>query len=89
MPKKAKHRMRAHINPMNEISIAVPKNPAYAQWHLHYPSFFGISNNNNDRIVVNTGKHPIDYSVKNETKIDKVPTIIDIGCGYGGLMFEL
>lgn len=27
MPKKAVHRMRAHINPLNEISIAVPKNP--------------------------------------------------------------
>lgn len=24
-----------------------------------------------------------------EQKVDKVPTIVDIGCGYGGLMFEL
>jgi hypothetical protein len=29
MPKKSKHRMRAHINPMNEIKIAVPKNPNF------------------------------------------------------------
>ena len=57
MPKKAKHRMRAHINPMNEISIQVPKNPDYSQWHLHFPSFFGIENNNDDKIVVNTGKY--------------------------------
>ena len=48
MPKKNKHRMRAHINPMNELSIAFPKNPSYAQWHLHYPSFFGLANNNDD-----------------------------------------
>jgi hypothetical protein len=41
-PKKNRHRMRAHINPMNEISYPIPKNPEYAQWHLHYPSFFGI-----------------------------------------------
>ena len=24
-----------------------------------------------------------------ELKSEKVPTIVDIGCGYGGLMFEL
>ena len=29
MPKKNKHRMRAHINPMNELHIQVPKNPLY------------------------------------------------------------
>jgi len=57
MPKKAKHRMRAHINPMNEIKIGLPKNPNYAQWHLHFPKFFNISNNNDDKIAVNTGKY--------------------------------
>ena len=61
MPKKAKHRMRAHINPMNEINIPVPKNPNYANWQLHYPSFFGSQDNNADRISVNTGKFPINY----------------------------
>ena len=30
MPKKNKHRMRAHINPMNEITIPVPKNPNFS-----------------------------------------------------------
>ena len=59
MPKKNKHRMRAHINPMNEITIPVPKNPSYAQWKLHYPSFFGSKDNNKDKIVVNTGKYRI------------------------------
>jgi hypothetical protein len=56
MPKKNKHRMRAHINPMNDLSIAHPKNPKYTHWSLHFPSFFGIQNNNNDQIAVNTGK---------------------------------
>ena len=30
MPKKNRHRMRAHINPMNELTIEVPKNPKFA-----------------------------------------------------------
>ena len=89
MPKKNKHRMRAHINPFNEVTIAVPKNPEYAQWHLHYPSFFDIPNNNDDRIVVNTGKFQIPYETKASNPKQLAPTILDIGCGYGGLMFAL
>lgn len=89
MPKKNRHRMRAHINPMNEITIAVPKNTEYTQWHLHYPSFFGVKDNNNDRIVVNTGKFSINYEEPNPFTSTLAPTILDIGCGYGGLMFAL
>lgn len=48
MPQKKKFRMRAHINPMNEIHIPVPKNPNYAQWHQHFPSYFDMPNNNDD-----------------------------------------
>ena len=39
--------------------------------------------------MVNTGKFGIDYSEKNQYANTKVPTILDIGCGYGGLMFAL
>lgn len=91
MPKKNKHRMRAHINPMNELHIPVPMNPSFAQWHMHYPGFFGIENNNGDKIVVNTGKYHLDYKTATKNgEFSKVqPTSIDIGCGYGGLMFAL
>ena len=36
-------------------------------------------------------KYPVPYDKKVEEQKDHslVPTIIDIGCGYGGLMFEL
>jgi len=87
MPKKRKHRMRAHINPMNEIHIPVPKNPDYCNWQMHYPSHFGVKDNNGDEIVVNTAKFRISYDEKASHQI--VPTILDIGCGYGGLMFAL
>mmetsp|Transcript_66570 Transcript_66570/g.92179 ORF Transcript_66570/g.92179 Transcript_66570/m.92179 type:complete len:185 (-) Transcript_66570:161-715(-) len=41
-------------------------------------------------MVVNTGKYQISYDSKpEELKSDKTPTVIDIGCGYGGLMFGL
>jgi tRNA (guanine-N7-)-methyltransferase len=46
-----------------------------------------MKDNNNDHMVVNTAKLPIDYD--KPFKHDVVPTILDIGCGYGGLMFGL
>ena len=88
MPKKNKHRMRAHINPFNELHMAVPKNPSYSQWQMHYPHFYDLKDNNKDQVVVNTAKYPIQYDEK-PIAFDKVPTILDIGCGYGGLMFAL
>lgn len=42
MPKKGLHRMHAHINPFNPLSIPFPINTDYVDWSLHYPSFFGI-----------------------------------------------
>jgi len=69
---------------------------------VHYPSFFGIPNNNADKMVCNSnhqfiiinvnlaGKFQLNYDKKvEELKCEKVPTIVDIGCGYGGLLFEL
>lgn len=92
MPKKNKHRMRAHINPMGELTIPVPLNPSFIDWSLHYPSFFGIPNNNNNKMFSNTAKFPLTYTNKVEEQKsgnNLKPTILDIGCGYGGLLFEL
>ena len=48
MPKKNEHRMHAHINPFQNMNMPFPMNPRYADWSLHYPSFFGIEGNNKD-----------------------------------------
>ena len=90
MPKKNKHRMHAHINPFNTLTFAHPKNTRFTDWSIHYPSSYNLPNNNNNRIVINTGKYSVNYDAElpsNDTR--KVPTILDIGCGYGGLMFEM
>lgn len=93
MPKKSKFRTRAHVNPMGDLNIPTPLNPDYIDWSLHYPSFFGIADNRKNQMFANTYKFPITYpKTLEESKSSdhaKVPTIVDIGCGYGGLMFEL
>ena len=42
MTKKSLHRMHAHINPFNPLSIPYPINTDYVDWSLHYPHFYGI-----------------------------------------------
>jgi len=57
MPKKNAHRMHAHINPFTPLTMPTPMNTRYADWSLHYPSYYGSTDNNKDRVVVNTKKH--------------------------------
>lgn len=89
MPRKSLHRMHAHVNPFNPLSCAHPKNPTYVDWSLHFPSFYGKENPG--EIVVNTKKYPVkdDYAKQPGHVEPRTPQILDIGCGYGGLMFQL
>ena len=90
MPKKNKHRMHAHINPFGQLQMAYPRNADFVDWSIHYPSHFEIPNNNGNKIYVNTKQYPCTYDEEVDiSKRNKVPTILDIGCGYGGLLFEL
>uniref|UniRef100_A0A7S3MS21 tRNA (guanine-N(7)-)-methyltransferase n=1 Tax=Favella ehrenbergii TaxID=182087 RepID=A0A7S3MS21_9SPIT len=89
MPKKNNHRMHAHINPFTPLKMPTPQNTRFADWSLHYPSYYGSTDNNKDRIVVNTKHYKIAYETEASQQDGPTPTVLDIGCGYGGLMFEL
>ncbi len=39
--------------------------------------------------MVNTKVYPIEYDQEAKVQDGPAPKILDIGCGYGGLMFEL
>jgi tRNA (guanine-N7-)-methyltransferase len=41
MPKKAEHRMRAHINPLNDTPFPYPLCPKFVDWSLHFPVAYG------------------------------------------------
>ena len=92
MPKKAKYRMRAHINPLNVFREPIPPSPEYVDWSLHFPAAFGKLDNNGDARYVNTKLYPVSYPLipkltedQKKIKVD----ILDIGCGYGNLILEL
>lgn len=64
MPKKNNHRMHAHINPFTPLNMPTPQDTSYVDWSLHYPSYYGSTDNNQNRVVVNTRLHPITYETK-------------------------
>lgn len=63
-PKKTQYRMHAHINPFNPLSFDFPATPDHVDWSIHYPMHYGIPNNNDNKVVVNTKKHPIPGAYK-------------------------
>ena len=89
MPKKNNHRMHAHINPFAPLHMPTPKNTHFVDWSIHFPTVYGSPDNNKNQIVVNTKHYPITYDREASVQDGALPKILDIGCGYGGLMFEL
>jgi len=92
-PIKAKFRMRAHINPLNDTPWPFPINPNDVDWSLHFPKSYGKSTKENLDLYLNTEEFPISYVDRVNDDFNgsngKTCTIADIGCGYGGLLFGL
>ncbi|AFZ80214.1 tRNA guanine-n-7-methyltransferase, putative [Theileria equi strain WA] len=96
-PKKALYRQRAHCNPLSDSYIAYPASPRFVNWSKRYPR----DGQEDTFLQFNTRDYPEDYSivsgisrlfgVKTATESDDYPkvTILDIGCGYGGLLIYL
>lgn len=101
VPKKRNYRVRAHCNPLSDTPFPFPLNPSNVNWTYHFPNQFkkqGIKfPNEEDKkklLYLNTRTHPIatyeeDVEDKFNGKSGPTVNIIDIGCGYGGLLFAL
>lgn len=93
-PKKALFRQRAHCNPLSDALFPYPLSPAHVNWAEHYPSRFPNAGLAKSHLVVNTTDHPVAYSeepVGEELNGAQgaAPSILDIGCGFGGLLLHL
>jgi len=90
-PKKALYRQRAHCNPLSDSLFPYPLSPAHVNWAEHYPEIFLHAGLPKEYLVVNTSDHPVHYSedpVAEELSAGG-PSILDIGCGFGGLLMHL
>lgn len=76
--------------------IFSPNSPSCVDWSKHYGLLIDNNQKENLEIMNNTRKHPATYSslstesTSNNLNIkEKHVTILDIGCGYGGLLFNM
>jgi tRNA (guanine-N7-)-methyltransferase len=90
IPKKKDYRMRAHINPLNTTPFPFPAHHTFVDWKAHYPLYYGGSMEENHKAYCNTVEHPSFYEQPRQYPLNgKNVDIIDVGCGYGGLLFGL
>ncbi|KAJ5086623.1 hypothetical protein NUU61_007930 [Penicillium alfredii] len=75
MPQKKFFRQRAHANPFSDHQLDYPLSPAHMDWSLHYPAF--------------VNPNPSATNLAGARKLVKDVEVVDIGCGFGGLMVGL
>ena len=101
IPKKKDFRQHAHCNPLSSVSIPYPFSPSCIDWSLNYPLKYNPQNTkNNSKLYLNTVNYPITYhnekykpistsNLPNNLMDEPHVNIVDIGCGYGGLLYNM
>ncbi|KAI9932920.1 tRNA (guanine-N(7)-)-methyltransferase (tRNA(m7G46)-methyltransferase) [Aspergillus wentii] len=75
MPKKKNFRQRAHANPFSDHQLDYPLSPAHMDWASYYPAY--------------ADPDPSKTNLNGARKLLKDVEVVDIGCGYGGLLVGL
>ncbi|ORY62520.1 putative methyltransferase-domain-containing protein [Pseudomassariella vexata] len=84
MPKKKFYRQRAHANPFSDHQLTYPRTPIDMDWSTFFPAF-----------VCHQDQEPADaksqdsIAVMSTKKMKQDVEVIDIGCGFGGLLVAL
>ncbi|KAJ5107895.1 tRNA (guanine-N(7)-)-methyltransferase [Penicillium angulare] len=75
MPKKKFFRQRAHANVFSDHNLHYPLSPAHMDWSPHYPAYINPD--------------PTQKTLSGTPKLLKDVEVVDIGCGFGGLLVGL
>ncbi|KAI1182977.1 putative methyltransferase-domain-containing protein [Nemania serpens] len=87
LPRKKFYRQRAHANVFSDHHLVYPKTPEHMDWSTFFPAFVADA----EPITL---PHSGDSSQSNTTnlpprKLTKEIEVVDIGCGFGGLLVAL
>ncbi|KAG6007482.1 tRNA (guanine-N(7)-)-methyltransferase (tRNA(m7G46)-methyltransferase) [Claviceps maximensis] len=74
MPRKRFYRQRAHANPFSDHTLEYPSSPQEMDWSSYYPAY-----------VVDSSS----ADSSSPAHLTKDVEIVDIGCGFGGLLVAL
>ncbi|KAJ5935404.1 tRNA (guanine-N(7)-)-methyltransferase [Penicillium verhagenii] len=75
MPQKKFFRQRAHANVFSDHKLEYPRSPNHMDWSSHYPAFID--------------QDPSHTNLDGNRKLLKDVEVVDIGCGFGGLLVGL
>ncbi|KAL4862715.1 putative methyltransferase-domain-containing protein [Aspergillus spectabilis] len=75
LPQKKYYRQRAHANPFSDHLLKYPLSPAHMDWSTHLPAF--------------VNPDPTQTTPDGARKLLKDVEVVDIGCGFGGLLVGL
>ncbi|KAH8422663.1 tRNA (guanine46-N7)-methyltransferase [Aspergillus melleus] len=75
LPQKKFFRQRAHANPFSDHQLKYPLSPAHMDWSTHFPAF--------------VNPDPMQTNLSGARKLVKDVEVVDIGCGFGGLLVGL
>ncbi|KAF6809512.1 hypothetical protein CPLU01_15485 [Colletotrichum plurivorum] len=90
LPKKKFYRQRAHANPFSDHQLVYPASPDVMDWTPYYPAFVAEDDTHQkNSIVPPTSSAEETTPVTEQRRLRKHVEVVDIGCGFGGLLVAL
>ncbi|KAF6832588.1 hypothetical protein CMUS01_06874 [Colletotrichum musicola] len=90
LPKKKFYRQRAHANPFSDHQLVYPASPDEMDWTPYYPAFVAEDDTHQkNSIVPPTSSVEETTAVTEQRRLRKHVEVVDIGCGFGGLLVAL
>ncbi|KAI1310769.1 putative methyltransferase-domain-containing protein [Xylaria venustula] len=87
LPKKKFYRQRAHANVFSDHQLVYPQTPDHMDWSTYFPAFVATA----DTLATSepTETSSTEAATTLPKKLSKEVEVVDIGCGFGGLLVEL
>ncbi|KAK6084315.1 tRNA (guanine-N(7)-)-methyltransferase [Seiridium cupressi] len=86
LPKKKFYRQRAHANPFSDHQLEYPASPEEMDWSTYFPAYIADMEELPDAAP---SAHENGQASSSPRKLKQEVDIIDIGCGFGGLLVAM
>ncbi|KAI8950276.1 putative methyltransferase-domain-containing protein [Xylaria longipes] len=86
LPRKKFYRQRAHANVFSDHHLVYPKSPDHMDWSSYFPAFVANTDPLTETQQAGVGPAEVNLPLK---KLTKEVEVVDIGCGFGGLLVAL
>ncbi|CCF40227.1 tRNA (guanine-N(7)-)-methyltransferase [Colletotrichum higginsianum] len=89
LPRKKFYRQRAHANPFSDHQLVYPASPESMNWTQYYPAFAVEDEKPGTADAAVSDANALDASKPKTRSLKKDVEVVDIGCGFGGLLVAL